>query len=488
MKKLTVLFAGIPALALLLFAGGCAPDKPNPVKVGEIPENEFDPAEWGRVYPVNYELWLKTKEPKKSGQSTYRRGWDDDRIVYDRLSELPFAALLYNGWGFGVEYNEPRGHFYSVIDQIEIDPSRTAPGGVCLACKSPYYKGFVEKKGMDFLKAKFMDAVNMLPEKNRKLGPACIDCHKHTDMGLTTNKTHIEKGLAMLGKKELTRQERRIMACAQCHMTYYVPRDKNKKVAGDVLPPWYGSSWGKISIENIIRDLLKDYTRIEWKQKVTGFDMPYIRHPEFEMFSASSVHWNAGVSCVDCHMPYKRVGSYKVSDHNVTSPLKDDLNSCSQCHTEKASWLKDQVKTIQDRTASMVIRAGYAAATTAKLFELVHAKQNQGLSVDKQLYDRAVYFYKNAFLRVVFVSAENSMGFHNPSEAIRIMGDAVAFAQKSEAFLRQMLAKGGIEVPEKTALDLQKYLNGRGKKGLNFKREQVFKDPYGLQGLFSETP
>ena len=47
-------------------------------------------------------------------------------------------ALLFNGWGFGVEYNEPRGHYYMLIDQLEIDPSRLKAGGVCLTCKSPY--------------------------------------------------------------------------------------------------------------------------------------------------------------------------------------------------------------------------------------------------------------------------------------------------------------------------------------------------------------
>jgi hypothetical protein len=51
-----------------------------------------------------------------------------------------------------------------------------------------------------------------------------------------------------------------------------------------------------------------------------------------------------------------------------------------------------------------------------------------------------------------------------------------------------MLAKGGVAVPEKVSLELPKYLNGRGKKGLNFKANQMVKDPYNLQGNFTETP
>jgi nitrite reductase (cytochrome c-552) len=477
-------------LGLILFGFflvTCAPDKPEPVRVGTIEPNEFNPEEWGKVYPIHYESWQKTGEPKPAGKSRYRKGWDTDRVIYDRLSEYPFSALLYNGWGFGVEYNEPRGHHFAVIDQIEIDPSRTAPGGVCLACKTPYHKSFTEKYGMKYLTAGFKDAIEMLPSKHRELGPACIDCHQPGDMSLVMNKSHIEEGLKMIGKSRLNLQEKRIMACGQCHMTYYVPRDRSGKVARDVRAPWEESTWGNISIENIINDLLTDFKREEWTQKTTGFRMPFIRHPEFELFSRSSVHWNAGVGCTDCHMPYTRAGSYKISDHDVTSPLKNDLRACRQCHTESEDWLKKQVFTIQDRIASLIIRAGYATATDAILFRMLHREGKKHPGPGTDLYEKAVYFYKNAFLRLVFVSAENSTGFHNPSEAGRILGDAIAFAGKSESLLRQLLTGAGVRLPEKINLDLLNYLNDRGKKKLKYKKDQQVKDPFGLQENFSEA-
>lgn len=273
------------------------------------------------------------------------------------------------------------------------------------------------------------------------------------------------------------------MACGQCHMTYYVPRNPKGKVAGDVIPPWTGSEWGNISIEKIVADLRTDYKRLEWKQKVTGFRMPYIRHPEFELFTKNSVHSNAGLACPDCHMPYKRVGAHKISDHDVTSPLKRDMKPCAQCHTESASWLKTQVFAIQDRTASLVIRAGYQTATAAKLFEKAHTAQKAGKAIDKGLYNKAKDLYMRAFLRVVFISAENSMGFHNSTEAGRIMGDAIAFSAKSESLLRQALTKAGVNVPQNLNLEIKKYINGRGKKKLNFKRDQMVTDPYDIQKL-----
>jgi hypothetical protein len=38
-----------------------------------------------------------------------------------------------------------------------------------------------------------------------------------------------------------------------------------------------------------------------------------------------------------------------------------------------------------------------------------------------------------------------------------------------------------VEVPADVNLELGKYLNNRGKKPLNFKPEQEFKDPFGIQ-------
>ncbi len=473
----------ITALALYL-CPGCAPE-PQPITAGLVKDGEFDPEEWGKVYPLEYESWLKTKEPKPAGKSRYKRGWDSDKIVFDKLSEYPYAALLYNGWGFGVEYNEPRGHMFAIRDQIEIDQSRTKPGGVCLACKSPYHKTLTDRHGMTYLTAKFNDALGMLPPKMRETGPSCIDCHKSGDMGLTTNKEHLKRGLGLIGKKEVSRQEARILACAQCHITYYVPRDREKKVAGDVQLPWTGGSWGNVSIEHIIADLLTDYRRIEWKQKVTGIDMPFIRHPEFELFTRQSVHFRAGVACADCHMPYRRSGAYKISDHDVASPLKADLRACAQCHTESASWLKDQVFATQDRTASLLSRAGFATAASAKLIELANARRAAGAAIDPGLYEKAKAAYMQGFLRLVFISAENSLGFHNAPETGRVLGDAIAFANRAEALLRQALAKAGIDAPADTYLGLANYLNNRGEKKLGFRREQELKDPFDIQNYFT---
>ncbi len=473
----------LAAAAVFLFMCGCSPSKSESVKPVKIADGEINPETWGKNYPGEYELWKKTEEPTPAGKSKYKRGYDADRITYDKLSEFPFMALLFNGWGFGVEYNEPRGHAFMVRDQLEIDPSRIKAGGVCLTCKTPYAPKLEKEMAVNYYKTPYKEVLARIPEKDRTLGVACVDCHDNKDMALKISRdftlTAALKDMKVNPAK-LTRQEMRSLVCAQCHVTYNIPKDKDMKSVG-VFFPWQGSAWGKITVENIIKKIRSDASYGEWKQNVTGFKMAFIRHPEFELFSNNSVHWKAGASCADCHMPYTKVGARKVSDHRVTSPLKNDMRACMQCHTESPEWLKDQVVAIQDRTVSQMVRAGYATATAAKLFETVHKAQEAGKTIDKALYDKAKDYYEEAFYRGSFVGAENSVGFHNPTEAMRVLGDATAFAMKAEGLLRQALTKAGVDVPVKVNLELSKYLDNRGEKKLKGNAKLEFKDPSGIQ-------
>ncbi len=461
---------------------GCAPDRADLVKVAGIPDNEYDPEVWGKVYPLEYESWLKTKEPRPLNRSRYKKGWDTDKVIWDKLSEYPFMALLFKGWGFGIEYNEPRGHYFMRIDQDEIDQSRTKAGGVCLNCKTPYMDSLVEKHGREFYKMAWGEAIAKIPARHKNLGATCIDCHDNRTMDLKTNRKAFAAGLAKLGRKDFTRQEKRILICAQCHCTYNVPKGKNMESLG-LEHPWDKSRWGDISIENIIARIKPDPAFGEWKQLVTGLKVAFLRHPEFEFFTRQSVHFRAGLSCADCHMPYRRVGSQKISDHNLMSPLKDDLRACVKCHPQSEDRLKQSVLDIQDRTVSLLLRAGYGTATAAKLMEMVHKNREQGKNVDESLYNQGKEYYLQALYRVIFIGAENSLGFHNPMEGGRVLGDAIAFAAKSESLFRQALAKAGVSVPRDIGLDLKKYLNGRGQRKLNFRSDQEFRDPFSIQDL-----
>ena len=58
----------------------------------------------------------------------------------------------------------------------------------------------------------------------------------------------------------------------------------------------------------------------DWTHKDAEAPMIKIQHPEFEMYT-SSLHYKSDVACADCHMPYVREGSLKVTDHWIRSPM-----------------------------------------------------------------------------------------------------------------------------------------------------------------------
>jgi nitrite reductase (cytochrome c-552) len=484
--KRSIVFLGLIGLAGIFTIYACAPSKPEPVKTVAIADGDFDPANWGKAYPLEYDSWLKTKDPRPAGKSKYKKGFDTDNVIYDKLSEFPYMSLLFNGWGFGVEYNEPRGHHYMLIDQLEVDPSRLKAGGACLTCKTPFAPKMQKEMGVDYFKLPYLEVHSKIPVAFQKLGVTCVDCHDNKTLNPKLSRWTLQKALADIGKdgNQLGRQELRSLACAQCHVTYIVQKDEEMKSKA-VFFPWQGSKPGDISVENIIKVIKSDPSHLEWKQAVTGFKVGFIRHPEYEFYSRNSVHWKANAACADCHMPYMKVGANKISDHNVMSPLKNDMKACQQCHTETPQWLTDQVIAIQDRTVSLMNRSGYACAVTAKLFDTAHKAQEQGKKIDEALYNQAKELYLEAFYRVIFLGAENSVGFHNPSEAGRIAGDAVALAMRAEALLRQALTKAGVELPADINLEMAKYINERGVKKLKFRPEMEFKDPFGIQEMLT---
>ena len=67
----------------------------------------------------------------------------------------------------------------------------------------------------------------------------------------------------------------------------------------------------------------------------TGAEVLKAQHPEFELWN-KGVHAQSGVSCADCHMPYKREGALKVSDHWVRSPL---LSESGSARWASPTWL-----------------------------------------------------------------------------------------------------------------------------------------------------
>jgi nitrite reductase (cytochrome c-552) len=471
--------AEVALFAAVAVWSGCTQHKVEPMKAAEIPDGAIDPAEWGKLYPVQYKLWKQTGEPTPAGKSKYKRGYDVGEDRRDKLDEYPFLALLYNGWGFGSEYKEPRGHYFMVQDQLEVDPGRIKAGGSCLTCKTPYAPMLHKQMGAAYFPTPYKEVLARLPKDQQTLGVACVDCHDNRTMALRISRD-FTLGRAMQGMgidvKRIDTKQGRTLVCAQCHVTYVIPKDAEMH-STDVYFPWQGSPVGNITIENIIRQIKSSPANGEWRQSVTGFKLGFIRHPEYELFSNGSPHWLEGVSCADCHMPSVTVEGKQVSDHRIMSPLKSDLRACATCHSESPEALRAKVYTIQDNTMTVYLRTGYATATDAKLFEMANKVEAAGNKINKDLYAQARENFEQAFYRVIFIGAENSIGFHNPKETMRVLMDASRFAAAAEVQLRQLLRDAGYPAPQQVDLELAKYTNQRGSNKLMFRPEHESPPP-----------
>jgi nitrite reductase (cytochrome c-552) len=220
--------------------------------------------------------------------------------------------------------------------------------------------------------------------------------------------------------RQATAQEMRTFVCGQCHVEYYF-KGEGKRLTF----PW--SKGLKVD------DALAYYDEAgfrDWVHAGTGAPALKAQHPEFEMFM-QGVHARSGVACADCHMPYRREGGLKISDHHVRSPLLNINRACQGCHHFPEEEMKSRAEAIQ-------ARFGYtrdiAMDALVELIGDIAQARKQGKS-DAELasprdYQRKAQFY------IDYVEAENSMGFHASGEALRILADAVDYVRKGQLALR----------------------------------------------------
>jgi nitrite reductase (cytochrome c-552) len=216
-----------------------------------------------------------------------------------------------------------------------------------------------------------------------------------------------------------TRQEMRSFVCGQCHVEYYFQGPEKRLVF-----PWAKGLR--------VDDMLAYYEEMrfsDWTHAETGAPVLKAQHPEFEMWN-QGIHARSGVACADCHMPYKREGAMKISDHHVRSPLLNINRACQTCHKWPEAELKDRAETIQQRTFELRNRA--MDALIALIRDLAAARtagrSDQAVSTAQALQRKAQFM-------VDFVEAENSMGFHAPQEAARILGEAIDDARLGQLAL-----------------------------------------------------
>lgn len=410
-------------------------------KVVDIGPMEDDPEVWGKNFPLQYDTYKRTVDQERTrygGSEAIPRTPDnaDPRsvVAQSRLEEDERLKKIWAGYAFSVDFREERGHAHMLDDQIHTKRQLAAPQpGACLNCHASTYTTMMKLGKGDLNKG--FHAMNKMTYhqalKNVKHSVACIDCHNPDNMELRITRPAFIEGIKEFKKtqgiekydvnKMATRQEMRSFVCAQCHVEYYF-----KGPEKTLTFPW---SKG-IKADQIFK-YYQENGHKDWVHSETGAAVIKAQHPEFEMWS-QGVHAKSGVSCVDCHMPYQRVGAMKISNHQVRSPMLNINKSCQTCHHSPESELKEKVETIQSRHLEMRNRA--MDALVALINDIKAAQKNK---IKQSKIQRAQLAQREAQFLIDFIEAENSSGFHAPQEAARLIVQAMDKIREGQLFLRE---------------------------------------------------
>ncbi len=269
---------------------------------------------------------------------------------------------------------------------------------------------------------------------------SCLDCHDPKTMVLRITRPAFVEGIANLAKSDepvphlpsierwrkggrkadynpnelASRQEMRSMTCAQCHVEYYFKGEEKRLTF-----PWHKGLKAE--------EMEAYYDEVgfsDWTHKDSGAKVIKAQHPEFETWS-QGIHARSGVSCADCHMPYKREGAMKFTDHQVQTPMAHVNLSCQTCHNYTETEIKSRVDQIQNRTKGQLDRAETAVV------ELINAiKDAKGAGATDEDLKEPRELQRKAQWRADLVNAENSMGFHAPAETLRILGESIDYARQ----------------------------------------------------------
>lgn len=390
------LLAGL-ALLFALAAAGCGRQAaPSPAKPG-VPTDlaaAADMAAWAGAYPQQYETYLRTAEM----EATLYGGSEP----VDYLQKYPFLTTVYEGFGFSRMYRRSRGHYYALEDLK--NTIRPKPGATCLTCKSSEYAYLIDTLGDGFWAADF-DTV--AAGVNHTV--SCLDCHDPANMELRPVRGYVLEALDRLGARE---EKPGNLVCAQCHVEYYFGPGK------EVVLPWDNG----LKIEDMER-YFDERGFADWTHPRTGTPLVKIQHPEYELFKGS-VHDNMGVTCAGCHMPKKPGQEGTFTSHWLTSPLKHMEESCASCHGDTAA-LRQRVENIQGQVYELKNSVGEKIA--AGILALARAVDD---GASESLLGQGRELHRRAQLYWDFIFVENSTGFHNGPEALRVLRMAEETADK----------------------------------------------------------
>jgi nitrite reductase (cytochrome c-552) len=442
--------AGVTALLVNIFERKAEGRSPY-VRVVDVGEDDTDAAKWGKNWPGEYDSYRRTAITTRT---RFGGHGGNEAMPEEKLARDPWLKRMFLGYAFSIDYRDRRGHAYMLADQEATQRLTKPQSGSCLHCHAsvmPLYRKLGHgdpAKGMDETwKHTYQEVNQMLHDTGNAHPVSCVDCHDPKTMALRVTRPGFVRGIQALaasdaavpalssivewrkGKRDRpydpnvdgSRNEMRSFVCGQCHVEYY---------CSTKMPLTF--PWGNgLRVEDI--EAFWDATKFpdgsafyDYEHKETGAHVLKAQHPEFELWN-QGVHGRSGVSCADCHMPYMREGATKVSDHWVRSPLLNVNRACQTCHRFPEAELLSRVDAIQQRNHELLERGGQALVA---LLDAVLAAKARG-ATPEQL-SAALVLQRRAQWRLDFIAAENSMGFHAPQEAARVLGEAIDDARQGQ--------------------------------------------------------
>ena len=276
-------------------------------------------------------------------------------VAQSKLEDDPRLITMWAGYAFSTDFREERGHAYMLDDQrYTRRVTEFKQPGTCLNCHASTYVTMKKLGGGDIFKG--FEQINHMPyleaTKLVKHPVACIDCHDPQTMALRVTGPAFIEGIrrvqGIAGRAEL-RSEQGCQARRRCGRTFAASAmwSITSKVtrSGSRSRGQRGCEWTTRSPTTTRSGSRTGSTRRP------GANALKAQHPEFEMYN-QGVHARSGVACADCHMPYKREGGMKISDHHVRSPMLNINRACQGCHHFDEEELKNRVEAIQARFAN----------------------------------------------------------------------------------------------------------------------------------------
>jgi nitrite reductase (cytochrome c-552) len=421
------------------------------VRMVEVTEDTTDPALWGVNWPKQFDSYNLTAEYTRT---RFGGHGGSEALPEQKIDRDPWLKRMFLGYAFSIDYRDRRGHAYMLVDQENTERLSKPQSGSCLHCHASIMPLYRELGGGDAMKGfeesykySYQDLNAKLHESGHAHPVSCVDCHSPETMQLRVTRPGFLIGIRALAEsdaevphlpsvqrwragareepydpnRDASRTEMRSFVCGQCHVEYY---------CSTKLPlefPWSkGLKAEQVEQHWNERKFPDGATFFDYKHAESGAEILKAQHPEFELWS-QGVHARAGVACADCHMPYMRDGATKVSDHWVRSPLLNITRACQTCHNVPETEIAARVDTIQQRNFDLLQRGGTALMD---LLDAVQAARQAG-ATDADL-GTALDLQRKAQWRLDFIAAENSMGFHAPQEAARVLGEAADYARQGQ--------------------------------------------------------